>query len=346
MSDPNSAKTEKKRKVRSKRRGNDPVCISYDDPDLKVVVRLIPPTLPQEDFLRQLEALFPSIQKNLPWTRFFYSQGSRIVQPFEEPKYSRAYFLFSSKDTATRFKQATQGASFLEPESGDLFLAQTMKPIFGDVAEISPASTIGDIASDPLFVKFMALRAAKAKNIDLKALVAEMRAAEKKKTKEAKKRPKSAEKKSKSQTPKLDGASAKAEEPKKKRKRNKKKAKDDVKSQTKTSDAKSRDTTTKPADKLATNMSTSAEAASKAGASTENQKKKKKKSKKAKPQKEATGESGDKPSANPKAQITPDNLSEAKPEAGEKKKSRQRKKNTKPKNKAQATSPTSANPNA
>lgn len=344
MSDSNAIKPEKKKKLRSKRRSNEPVCIPYDNPDIKVVVRLIPPTLPKADFLRQLEALCPSIEKNLPWDRLFYAQGTRMVRPFEEPKYSRACFLFSSKDTAKKFKQVMLGASFLEPESGDLFLAQTMKPIFGAVAEIPPASTIGEISSDPLFVKFMALRASKVKNIDFKALVAEIRAEERKKKipeTKPKKKPKAVDKKGKAtrpSTPKPVAIDTKREETKQKKKRKlKNKAAGGNSGDAKAGNAK-------------TDANPAKETASEASAGPPTEKQKKKKTNKSKAQKQTTGEregagtpsatksKAEKPkpeklkAEKPKAEKPSEKLSEAEAEgAEEKKKHRTRKRKQKPK---------------
>lgn len=353
MSDPNSATTGKKKKLRSKRRSNGPVCVSYDNPDIKVVVRLLPPTLPQADFLHQLEALSPSIGTKLPWTRFFYSQGSRIVQPFEEPKYSRAYFLFSTKDTADRFRAVTLGASFLEPESGDLFLAQTMKPIFGAVAEIPPATTIGDISSDPLFIKFMALRAAKAKNIDLTGLVLEMRAEKKKKRSKKAKKPAVVEKKGKQKprtsTPRPDPATndTKADEAKSKRKRKRRRGKVAEGIDAKTDDVNPELTTAGP-------KVSAKEVAAEAGGGTPTAKPKKKRNrlKKSKQKNEAAAEPDtNKPSASvkPRAEKVPDKSSDPKNDGNNEKKKRSRSRKRKPKPKAGTStgpSPPSLGPKA
>lgn len=332
MSDPSLPKTEKKKKLRSKQRSNEPACISYENPDIKVVLRLLPPTLLEKDFLLQLKALCPSAETDFPWSKFFFSQGSRIVQPFEEPKYSRAYFLFSTKDAADRFQVAMQGASFLEPESGDLFLAQTMKPIFGAVAEIPPASTIGEISSDPLFVKFMALRAAKAKDIDLVALVSEMRAAKRKSKKKL-----AADKKAKAKSrlpaskPDLTKTGVKADGAKPKRTRKRKKAKaDGAVSDSRAVNTKAEPNNTGDAQKSAQ------KAAPEAGAGTPTDKlgKQKKKSKKKKSKKETvTGaENSNSNKIEPKAEKVLQKLSEPKADPTEaKKKTRSRKRKPKPK---------------
>lgn len=194
-------KEPKKRKLRQKRQKNQPPAIEYEDPDLKVVVRLLPPSLKEEDFLAQAKALCPALGTELAWTRFFYMRGSRNVQAFEEPICSRAYFLFPTKETADEFKKQILGASFLEPESGDHYLAQTMKPIFGSVTQVEPATSLGDIIKDLLFIKFMALYAAKTKNIDLSALLSEIREQKRKENRKKKDSKASSKKSSKQNTP-------------------------------------------------------------------------------------------------------------------------------------------------
>ncbi|EEQ36423.1 predicted protein [Clavispora lusitaniae ATCC 42720] len=194
-------KEPKKRKSRQKRQKNQPPAIEYEDPDLKVVVRLLPPSLKEEDFLAQAKALCPALGTELAWTRFFYMRGSRNVQAFEEPICSRAYFLFPTKETADEFKRQISGASFLEPESGDHYSAQTMKPIFGSVTQVEPATSLGDIIKDSLFIKFMASYAAKTKNIDLSALLSEIREQKRKENRKKKDSKASSKKSSKQNTP-------------------------------------------------------------------------------------------------------------------------------------------------
>ncbi|PVH16945.1 uncharacterized protein CXQ87_004503 [Candidozyma duobushaemuli] len=135
--------------------------IKYDDPDLKVVIRLLPPNLTEEAFLRQI----PFGNEKSPLeiaglSRFFYQTGSPSLKPFEEPTFSRAYFLFQNKEAANAFRTKMQHVVIEDSDSGDQVKCEMMKPIFGEVIETSKKPGPGKIEQDPLFKKFTALRAA------------------------------------------------------------------------------------------------------------------------------------------------------------------------------------------
>lgn len=166
----------KKRKPRS-------YILKYDDPDLKVVVRLLPPALKEMGFLTQT-CEHSATAKSKLYSKFYYQNGSPSLKPFEEPTFSRAYFEFPSKALADQFKVEMTAVVYSEPETGDQIACKIMKPIFGTVGQAPVAEGHGDIANDPLFIKYMALRAAKSKDYDLLEIMNEMQWAAKMKRKQ------------------------------------------------------------------------------------------------------------------------------------------------------------------
>ncbi|QWU89720.1 hypothetical protein CA3LBN_004068 [Candidozyma haemuli] len=166
--------------------------IKYDDPDLKVVIRLLPPNLTEEAFLRQI----PFGNEKSPLeiaglSRFFYQTGSPSLKPFEEPTFSRAYFLFQNKEAANAFRTKMQHVVIEDSDSGDQVKCEMMKPIFGEVIETSKKPGPGKIEQDPLFKKFTALRAASTE-VDLIKMIRAVHSEENRKRREKNKKKKAA----------------------------------------------------------------------------------------------------------------------------------------------------------
>lgn len=206
--------------------------IPYGLPDLKVVVRLLPPTLAQNDFWNQATQLSPTLQ-NAAGMVFYYHQGTRSTNAFEEPVFSRAYFEFDSAKTAQNFKKDMHNASFSEPETGDHLRCELMKPIFGEVAVAQRLDAPGEFQQSLLFETFAARKKESDAPVDLKALIEEIQALEKKKKKKRKPKPKPDEAKKtkvkKEQKPKA----APDAKPKPKKKKGKSEAKPEAKPESK-----------------------------------------------------------------------------------------------------------------
>lgn len=178
----------KKRKVK-----DDPQpLIKYDDPDLKVVIRLLPPNLTEEAFFRQIPfGDEKSPLKIAGLSRFFYQAGSPSLKPFEEPTFSRAYFLFQNKEAANSFRTKMQHVVIEDSDSGDQVKCEMMKPIFGGVIETSQKPGLGKIEQDPLFKKFTALRATSTE-VDLIKMIRAVHSEENRKRREKNKKKKAA----------------------------------------------------------------------------------------------------------------------------------------------------------
>lgn len=201
---PEKINPEKGRKVATKGKSKQ-FHVKYDNPELKVVVRLLPPTLAEDQFMEQLKQRSLLLANNCSYTHFYYEPGSRKVKTFEEPIFSRAYFQFPSKHLATVFKSELHEMSFEEPGTGDQFMCQTMKSVFGAVADPQDVVESADISNDPLYSLFLTARTEKGKSVNLEEIHRDLKAKEKKqlkqKAKEEKKKKIIDEKKGKSAPP-------------------------------------------------------------------------------------------------------------------------------------------------
>lgn len=176
--------------------------VIYENPDLKVVVRLLPPLLTQDQFFIQLDQKGVFSQGSTPYTSFYYEPGSRQVKAFEEPVFSRAYFQFPSKQLADSYMSEFNNLSFEEPDTGDLFMCKTMRSVFGAVGGALDASPLADFASDPLFSRYLRAREEEGKIVSIVDVKQELEAEEKRKRLALKKKEKLKDKKKKQKTKK------------------------------------------------------------------------------------------------------------------------------------------------
>lgn len=176
--------------------------VIYENPDLKVVVRLLPPLLTQDQFFLQLEQKGVFAQGSTPYTSFYYESGSRQVKAFEEPIFSRAYFQFPAKQLADTYMSELNNLSFEEPETGDLFMCKTMRSVFGAVGGALDALPLADFASDPLFSRYLRAREEEGKIVSIVDVKQELEAEEKRKKMALKKKEKLKDKKKKQKTKK------------------------------------------------------------------------------------------------------------------------------------------------
>lgn len=168
--------------------------VKYDDPDTKVVIRLLPPNLTEEAFLLQLPCEAHPFEggKSL-LVNYYYQRGSPSTKPFEEPTFSRAYFKFTLKEKANAFRSTMEKIVFEDLDSGDRVRCEMFKPIFGSVVDLTPPKTPGSIIHDPLFVKFLEQFESPTASHDLVAIINSTNA-EKARLKREKSRPKANDK--------------------------------------------------------------------------------------------------------------------------------------------------------
>lgn len=166
---PPGTKTATKKKIKAK--DDAPAFVKYDDPDLKVIIRLLPPNLTEEAFVKQIPPQYnPATNPSPDLLRLFYQKGYPSGKPFEEPTFSRAYLRFQTKEAANTFRAEMQHVVFNDPDSGDQVKCEMLKPIFGEVIEVSEKTSHGKITQEPIFNKFTSLRA-QSKDVDLLKMI-------------------------------------------------------------------------------------------------------------------------------------------------------------------------------
>lgn len=206
---PPGTKQANKKKVKTK--DDAPPIVKYDDPDLKVIIRLLPPNLTEEDFVKQIPSQYnPATSPSIDPVRLFYQKGHPSDKPFEEPTFSRAYLRFQTKEAANIFRAEMQHVVFNDPNSGDQVKCEMLKPIFGEVIEVSEKTSLGKITQEPIFNKFTSLRT-QSKEVDLVKMIRSIHTEEnkirrennkkKKKKKEAAAAPAAETEKPKSESP-------------------------------------------------------------------------------------------------------------------------------------------------
>ncbi|CAR26254.1 hypothetical protein ZYGR_0H00620 [Zygosaccharomyces rouxii] len=82
-------------------------------PGVKLILRLLPPTLTKDQFL---ETLKPVVGDLSSWQllRWYYVQGYYTSKIFAEPVYSRCYFIFSNMDQLKHFAQLVEPLTFVD----------------------------------------------------------------------------------------------------------------------------------------------------------------------------------------------------------------------------------------
>lgn len=118
---------------------DQPVC-------LKLVIRLLPPLLSKDEFLKQLGQFYPATKID----RDYYVQGHLPDNPYEKQTYSRAYILFKVDTDVQEFVLLVSGKPFFEPGSTEPFTPLIEKclnnRIPGEHAPTEPSSIENDEA--------------------------------------------------------------------------------------------------------------------------------------------------------------------------------------------------------
>lgn len=180
-------------KKKKKTLGDTQPIVNYEDPDLKVVIRLLPPNMSEEAFLLQIPKEYqPTINGTRGLRRFYFQRGSASTKPFEEPNFSRAYFQFQEKQDADHFKSEMEQIVFEDPASGDRVKCEMMKPLFGTVIETTSEKSEGKILQETLYKKFISQRSANATDIDMVKLIKSLHSEDNKRRREKNKSKKAA----------------------------------------------------------------------------------------------------------------------------------------------------------
>lgn len=121
-------------------------------PGTKVVVRLLPPSLTEEQFLESVPSDF---RDSIVWFRF--CKGKRR-KTFEKPSTnSRAYINFPSSTVAFNFWRNFHGHSFVD-EKGEVFKAVACFAPYPQVprSNIPVDKKVDTMSTDPLYLSFLA----------------------------------------------------------------------------------------------------------------------------------------------------------------------------------------------
>lgn len=110
--DKTTYKSFRRSKVRNNNRRRDRGA-KRPPPGVKLVLRLLPPTLTKEQFL---DTLKPVVGDLSSWQllRWYYVQGYYTSKIFAEPVYSRCYFIFFNMDQLKNFAQLVEPLTFID----------------------------------------------------------------------------------------------------------------------------------------------------------------------------------------------------------------------------------------
>ncbi|OBA20536.1 hypothetical protein METBIDRAFT_200427 [Metschnikowia bicuspidata var. bicuspidata NRRL YB-4993] len=158
-----------RRKQRQKKTG---LLIEYGDPDTKVAVRLLPPTLEEMDFREQAEKI--SLTFRSGFESFTYKKGKKASKPFEEPCFSVAFVKFKTPALAENFKREISHVLFKETTTEDNIKCNVMRPIFGELNTSQTTSSEIPIETE-VFKLFASLRGQKEGHVDIHEVLATCR---------------------------------------------------------------------------------------------------------------------------------------------------------------------------
>lgn len=161
--------------------------------NLKLVLRLLPPTLTREQFLEQLNN-YTNLLNDGSIVDNYYVQGFYPTKPYEKPTYSRAYLLFKNQTLIDQFLKEVSGKSFIEHETNDSFIPSVRKALYYKMpnSKMNSSVQISKKYEDDVFYKeFLALMETKTEAFDILSINKNL----KKKNKEKKKKEKDPKKK-------------------------------------------------------------------------------------------------------------------------------------------------------
>ncbi|CAG85470.2 DEHA2B11792p [Debaryomyces hansenii CBS767] len=108
--------------------------------NLKLTVRLLPPTLTKDQFIEQLNN-YTDLLKDGSIIDDYYVQGCYPTKPYEKPTYSRAYLLFKNQTSLDQFMKEINGKSFIESETNDSLIPAIGKSLYNKMPIERPYNT-------------------------------------------------------------------------------------------------------------------------------------------------------------------------------------------------------------
>lgn len=152
---PNSARNKNAKGRRRDRHGK-----KNDEFGVKLVLRLLPPNLSQDQFL---DTIRPEVGElsDCGVLEWYYVRGHYSQNLTTRPVYSRCYLIFEGPDPLQRFAKKVQPVKFVDDKDNSTSVAIRVSPyvkrfVPSDVGSTRSASALeGTIAEDALFQTFM-----------------------------------------------------------------------------------------------------------------------------------------------------------------------------------------------
>lgn len=120
--------------------------------DLKIVIRLLPANLSEQEFFDQLKAYHEG-----ELSCKYYVQGELPKTPYDNPKYSRGYIKFKNIHELDEFVANVRGKPFVESSTSDSVIPIVEKSLYNKMPEVQRKKSKKRIVSlddDPLFKSF------------------------------------------------------------------------------------------------------------------------------------------------------------------------------------------------
>lgn len=131
-----------------------------DDSGFKLVLRLLPPDLSEEQFLKTVKIEIGEM-KNLGVVGWYYVQGHYSVKFRSEPVYSRCYLYFDDMEQLGKFASKVQPVRFVDDNDNAANAVAKVSPFNKRLVNEPPKSgqskqsLEGTIKEDPLFQTFL-----------------------------------------------------------------------------------------------------------------------------------------------------------------------------------------------
>ncbi|CCH61643.1 hypothetical protein TBLA_0F01000 [Henningerozyma blattae CBS 6284] len=166
-SSPN-AKSKPKRKRKNKKSANKlkDLANRHKPHGFKLVVRLLPPNLTEEQFIETIEpALGKDFKEKFNIFQSYYVQGESNSTPFHGPVHSRAYFILENMEDLKKLGEIIQKLEFIDDKDNltraSLLLSPYVKDLVDESLLIKKPSKAnskvgeGTLQNDPLFKTFL-----------------------------------------------------------------------------------------------------------------------------------------------------------------------------------------------
>lgn len=165
-------KAKNKKKTSAPKEKAPKFLLEYGDPQLRLSIRLLPPSLDKPGFIQQIEKGLE--KKLLKSSTVCYHKGKASTKPFEEPVFSIASIQFPTRDETKKARKLLENALFTEPGTGDEIKCEVRNSIFQNLVDLrenirEEQTTL----THPLFKRFAELRAQNSSSVSLADLLLE-----------------------------------------------------------------------------------------------------------------------------------------------------------------------------